>query len=680
MSDEWDHEIEQLREQLRLVKAQLDLTNIGAVRMVVPSLAKFVLGPAFLNQAKIYPKQLTMLRILFCDLEGLTPFDHQIIEEWGAGFDKRPLEPGAASWHFEPARDTEYTMGTAPDLIERMRLNRAAGRRWFREFNGVIGRRGGKGHLGSLACARLLWEVLALGDPHAYFGIPQNKKIAIPIFAGNREQARFNLFGDIAGLLIDAPCFAPYIQAIYRDRLVIATPADLARPDRLHEGSIEIIAKEATSTAGRGPATIAQFYDEMAFIDPATSQASAEAIYDAATPALDQFGEWAMVAELSSPHQMTGEFYAIHRRALELDPRAGTAVYPEIVTVQLPSWVPYESWESATEIPMVNQAEADADPDMATEHGQPRCFPPTGRPITTNDSQMAQLQRAKARIFRVERLAQWDTSADAFFDRDDVETMFAAYKGSILTETTQPAHSTKYVIAADPAVKHDPFTWIVGHLDPLDERGRPQLVIDAVRRWVPADFGGELDIDVVLDALLSDIRFFRAIQVVTDQYGGPFVVQQLNRKLGNSALNPFSIIREEAWTQTSKLAAANLVAEALALGQIHSPPDAQLRLELLFLEQTGNRIAAPTSGPVQTDDLPMALFLLVKELLGEAAAQPIHEIMSGTPLHAMRGVAMSAEDRAIHDQMSSISRRSRRVRDGERARPGGPRQIPRANR
>ncbi|WP_421118581.1 hypothetical protein ACE2AJ_14565 [Aquihabitans daechungensis] len=675
MTDEWDDQIDEMREQLRLVKARLDLSQTET-KPQVPTLAKFVLGPAFLNQTKIYPKQLTMLRILFCELEGLTAFDHQVLEEWGSGFEKRPLEPGATSWHHEPARDTEFTMGTTPDLLERMRANRAAGRRWFREFNGVIGRRGGKGHLGSLACARLVWELLALGDPHSYFGIPQNKRIAIPIFAGNREQARFNLFGDIAGLLIDAPCFAPYVQAVYRDRLIIATPADLARPDRLHEGSIEILAKETTSSAGRGPATIAQFYDEMAFIDPATSQASAEAVYDAATPALDQFGEWAMLAELlQSPPD--------DRRVLRhppprprLDTRTGTAAYPEIVTVQLPSWVPYERCEEATEIPMVTQAEADADPEMSDERGRPRCFPPTGRAITTNDLQMGQHQKAKGRAFRVERLAQWDTSAGSFFDRDDVEAMFGTYKGVILKETTQPPHATKHVIAVDPAIKHDPFTWIVGHLDPVDDRGRPHLVLDALRRWVPEEHGGELDIDLVLDALLEDIGHFRAVQVVTDQYGGPFVVQQLNRKLGNSALNPFSIIREQAWSQPSKLAAANLVAEGLALGQIHSPPDPQLRLELLFLEQTGNRIAAPTSGPVQTDDHAMALFLLAQELLGEAAAQPVHEAMSGTTLHAMRSTA-SSEDREMFDRMGAASRRTTPVKVGERPYPGGPKMLPR---
>lgn len=676
MSSDWDDELDRLQRQLELIRARVDLTASAKSKLIVPTVAEFVLGPGYLAQHKLYPKQLTLLRAIFCEIEGLTDYDHQVLEDWGRGFEKRPLEPGATTWMYEPAKDVDFTMGTTPDVLDRMRQNRAAGRRWFREANLVLGRRGGKGHVGALTCARLVWELLALGDPQAHFGIPRTKRISIPIFAGNREQARFNLFADIAGTIIDAPCFAPFIQHLYRDKLIIATPADLTRPDRIHEGSIEIVAKEATSTAGRGPATIAQFYDEMAFVDPATSHASAEDLYDAATPALDQFGEWAMVAELSSPHQQTGEFFAIHCRARELDPKTGDALYPELISFQLPSWEPYEDSDRAEQIPMVTQAEADANPAMADDDGRPRCFPPTGRPISANDRQMAQLQRAKRKKFRVERLAQWGTSVSAYFEPDDIETIFAAYKGSILRPTSQPPHSTSHVIAVDPGIKHDAFTWMIGHLDPVDELGRPHLIVDGSRRWSPEDHGGELDIALVLDALVEDIILFRASQVITDQYGGPFVVQDLRRRLQGTAINPFSVVREQAWTQGSKLAAAAAFAEAIALGQIHSPPDPQLRRELLFLEQNGSRIAAPTSGPVQSDDHAMAALLLTLELLGSAASQPMHQAFASQSLHAMRGVTATPEDRAVHDLMSPGRQGPRPARPGERSYPGGPKALP----
>ncbi len=551
--DDWDGELDRLRRQLERIKAQVDVSSATKRPLVVPSIAECLLGPDYFAQQKIYPRQLTMLRTIFCEVDGLTDYDKATLREWGTGFDKRPLGEGATTWHYEPARDTDFTMGTTPDVIDRMHQNLAEGRRWFREPNLVVGRRGSKGHVGALTAARIVLELLALGDPQAYFGIPRNKRITIPVFAGNLEQARFNLFADIAGMIIDGPCFAPYVQQILRDRLIIATPADLARPDRMFDGSIEIIAHASTATAGRGPATVAQFYDEMAFVDPSTSRASAEDIYDAAVPALDQFGEWAMVAELSSPHQQVGEFFAIHLRARELDLKTGAAAYPEMITFQLPSWEPYLDHELATEIPMVTQAEADANPAMADADGRPRCFPPTGRPITTNDQQMAKQQRAKRKKFRVERLAQWGTSADAFFDPDDVEAIFGAYNGAILQPTTQPPHNVNHYIAVDPGIKHDTFAWVIGHLDPVDDLGRPHLVVDDNRRWVPEDHGGELDTAEVLDALVEDIKFFRAVQVVTDQYGGPFVVQDLNRRLGTTAFNPFSIVREEAWTQPSKL-------------------------------------------------------------------------------------------------------------------------------
>ena len=73
---------------------------------------------------------------------------------------------------------------------------------------------------------------------------------------------------------------------------------------------------------------------------------------------------------------------------------------------------------------------------------------------------------------------------------DDVEAMFGPYNGVLLKPTSQPPHSTKHVIAVDPGIKHDPFAWIVGHLDPVDEQGRPHLVLDAIRRWIPEEHGG----------------------------------------------------------------------------------------------------------------------------------------------------------------------------------------------
>ncbi len=677
MSGSWDDDLEHLSRQVGEIRARIDQAAAAKAKLTLPGMAEFVLGADYLAQPKIYPRQLTLLRVIFCEVESLTDYDHSRIADWGTGFEKRPMEERSKAWLYEPARDTDFVSGSTPDVLERMIHNRAEGRPWMRETNLVLGRRGGKGHIGAISCGRIVAEVLALGDPQAHFGIPRNKRIVIPVFAGNREQARFNLFADIAGLIIESPIFAPYVQALYRDKLVIATPADLARPDRPFEGSIEIQAKESTGTSGRGLATIAQFYDEMAFVEPGTSKASAEELYTQATPALDQFGEWAALFELSSPHHQTGEFFEIHCRARELEPRTGKAVFPEIFTLQEPSWGMYEDAEKATTIEMVTEAEAAANPAMADEEGRPLCFPSPGRPIMTNDHQMAQHQRANKLRFRTERLAQWGTSIGAYFDPDDVEAIFSGYLGTMLKPNDQPSLGTSYVVVVDPATKHDAFAWVIAHREPVDDVGRPHVLIDLMRRWLPDDHGGQLDISEVHDQLESDIRHFRAAEVVTDQYGGPFVVQDLNRRLYYNGLAGHSAVRENPRSRDKNLTTAAVFAEAIALGQVHCYPDDQLRRELLFIQETpGGRIVAPTSGPVQTDDVAIAVMVVTELLLGHAADQPIHDALSATRLSGRPGLSPTASDQATFDRLSDGGGQPR-PGVGERSRPGGPRRLPR---
>lgn len=510
MSTEWEAEVEDLQRQIEQLHDRVDLAASGGHRLRVPSVAEFVLGADFLDQFKIYPLQLTMLRVIFCEVDHLTAYDLAKLDELGTGFVKGPDAP-VGRWLFEAAPDRDYVMGTTPDLVDRMHEMRRRGRRWFREPNLVLGRRAGKGHIASITCARIVWELLALGDPQTHFGVPPSKRLQIPVFAGDQEQARFNLFGDIVATLVAAPCLAPYLVKLTRDRLIIATPADLANPDRPFEGSLEIVAKQSTATAGRGPATPAQFYDEMAFVDPSTSKASAEEVYSSATPALDQFGDFAMVMELSSPHQQIGEFYEIHCRARELDRATRAAAYPEIFTIQLPSWIPYADAERAGTMPVANDIELSEAPALVGPDSQSIRFPDPGPPIVADDAQMRQFQRARPREFRIERLAQWGTVGDPFLDPEPIARMFSPHRGETLRVVDQPKLNRQYVVVIDPAATRDVYAWIVGHREPNDEQGRPHVVVDLVRRWLPADHGGELDLAEVHDQLEADIRAFRVV-------------------------------------------------------------------------------------------------------------------------------------------------------------------------
>ena len=662
MPDDWTQRLEELQAQIDAIRAQVDYAAAARRELVVPDCAEFYSSDDYMAQPTLYPRQLTLLRVVFCELDNLTQFDHAVIDEWGAGFVPGDATVGAPmSW--EPAPDQDYTRGTPGDVRERMAEMRRQGRRWFREPNLVCGRRAGKGHLGALIAAKVIWSLLALGDPQGHFGIPRSKVIQIPVFAGNREQARFNLFGDIVGAIVDAPCFAPYIVKLNRDRLVLATPADLSRPDRHYPGTIEIVAKESTISSGRGPATICQFFDEMAFIDPATSKADAEELYSSATPALDQFGEWAMVWEGSSPHHQTGEFYAIHCRGREIDPVTHRAAFPEIFTLQAASWDLYRDWDRAHELPVCTQAEADQVPALRAPDGSPRCFAPIRRPVSTFDHQMRQEQRKDPDKFAVERLGQWANVADAFLRPEQVDRVFSPYQGRVLIPVETGILRRAYVISVDPAATRDAFTWTVGHLE-VDVDGHPHVIVDLARRWLPADYDHQLPLDDILDRLADDIGAFRAEAVIIDQYGGDFVNQGLNQRLYGQPRTAKSIVIKKDRTRGRNLQAAAVLREALQLGHVHCYPEPQLERELRFLRETPSGVTAPTSGPVQSDDLAIALMVLVEHLLGEAAAGPIHEALRNTRIGMV-----PASDQETFDKLSNLGRRGRPQAGTQRQHP-----------
>lgn len=52
----------------------------------VPNILEFVTSPRFMNRPKLFPKQALLLKLLFLETELLTPYDHEVIAAWGAGF------------------------------------------------------------------------------------------------------------------------------------------------------------------------------------------------------------------------------------------------------------------------------------------------------------------------------------------------------------------------------------------------------------------------------------------------------------------------------------------------------------------------------------------------------------------------------------------------------------------
>ncbi len=150
------------------------------VELEVPHVAEFVLSQAYMGD-RLYPRQLLLLKLMFCAEHLLTDYDREVLAEWSAGFEPVTRSDGTVAF--------AGSYGVQPDVVERMRWCREHGRGWMREVVAVIGRRGSKGHLGALAAAYILWRLLATGDPQKHFGLPAGKQLQVFVFAGSNYSA-----------------------------------------------------------------------------------------------------------------------------------------------------------------------------------------------------------------------------------------------------------------------------------------------------------------------------------------------------------------------------------------------------------------------------------------------------------------------------------------------------------
>src|SRR4051812_7286815 len=127
--------------------------------LVIPNIIEFATNDDYLGLT-LYPRQATLLKVICCAADLLTDFDRAVIEEWGSGFTFGAAERDSLRY--------QGATGIVPDVLDRMTWCREHHRRWFREVVMVVGRRGGKGHLGAIVGAYTVWCLLAVHDPQQH--------------------------------------------------------------------------------------------------------------------------------------------------------------------------------------------------------------------------------------------------------------------------------------------------------------------------------------------------------------------------------------------------------------------------------------------------------------------------------------------------------------------------------
>lgn len=242
----------------------------------------------------LYPRQHTLLKLVFLETEQMTQYDLDVIEEWRTNFTR--------------VRDV---FGVQPDIWERVEYLRRRGYRRFPHVQFVLGRRASKGYLGAIIITEMIAYLISLDNPQAHYGIMEGKDVFCNIGATSQTQAQRHQFADVRNVVEHCAWLEPYIAETKDHQLRLRTPADLRNIAGLKAREIDIehtiatlwvVALSASSVAGRGATSYVNAFDEFAFlVSGSGSVKSSEEIYEDWQPSLGQFKKDALTFVPSSP-------------------------------------------------------------------------------------------------------------------------------------------------------------------------------------------------------------------------------------------------------------------------------------------------------------------------------------------------------------------------------------------
>lgn len=572
----------------------------------LPPVVKFI--EKYNRGSQPYPRQKTLLKIIFLELEELTDYDHMVIEQW--------ME--------ETRRGGECTIPL--DLYERMELCRSEGRKHFETviFNG--GRRGGKGFLGGKIAEYKVASMLALGNPQRFYGLEESKELYIDVLATQYNQAQGMLYNDIKAAVLNNDWIAPYVYSTSSGLQRIQTPGDKVREERLLEqsraagrknamrtgvASIYIKPSAANAPAIRGRASFLQCYDEFAHGLDTGSAISSSQVYEAATPSLAQFGMDGMVYIPSSPWSKAGKFYELYESAYAME--NGHAVNPHMLAVRFPSWFLYKDWEY--------------DPSKK----RAMILPPE------SDRSMRQRELLNPESFAVEFRANFAEVENAYLQPKIVDSLFEPYPSekenkNVMLEVG--ALTGRYRAHADAGRSQDNFCFAIGHSE-VGEDGFLHAFIDLTKVWQPSDF--ELDDDgvrrvdytVVLEWLQSVFKKFYVTKFTMDQWNSALFIDRIHRDIiDGKPFNKMMVASVDNHTSTTNFQRWERFKTACYQGWVHIPwieddiagvgktSIAALELKNLIVKN-GNKVDHQDGGIYPHNDMSDCISTVVADLLGE---------------------------------------------------------------
>lgn len=623
---------------LEQVESSLKTANI--------SVAEFAESDQYCDKP-LYPRQKLLLKIMF--LEELDGAEEDVLDYWIAG----------------GRNGGEITI--SPNIRERTQYLRDHGYRHFREIDLVGGRRASKGFVTGIAMGKVMWDTLQLQDPGRYYGIDPDKDIYFSCVAGSESQAKEFQYADFSSTVESCKAFEPYLAKSLETEFRVSTPEDLrklqqrkSRGSKIEKDIARLRGKALAANAGtlRGSATMAICIDEMAHMIIGEAKASADQVYNAATPALDQFRKDGIIFCNSSPYSKVGMFYERYVHAMvPFDPALmpGEEIDadrhngdPLTFTFQYPSWALFEGYEKDPQRRFRHAITVSPDWDLDEKN-------PDGTDKWSEDDK-AEIVKARTveasnpETYKVERRGKFAEVTDAYLNPAMVDRMFqgvpVGWDEQVREDGTRvkliklapfrvnlgdrATNLFKYKFHLDPSSTTAGFGFAIAHTERFEDPDGnlvPHVVFDLVKRWNPKDHPGHtIQWKIVIDEIIGFADIFRPVEITFDQFQSAEPIQTLKYSLLERGIETISVYEKTATLEHNWFRAENFKT-AMNHGLIHVPADVTAiepygpDQELKFLQQknTGGRyprVDKQDVGPVQTKDMADCMMECVDYLIG----------------------------------------------------------------
>lgn len=613
---------------------------VNSLRRNAPyeSIIDFACHPDFCGK-KLYPRQQTLLKLMYLETENMTQYDLDVIEEWRRNFSAKGKD----------------SYGVQQDIWKRIQHLKDRGYRHFPHIESIMGRRASKGMIGGILGAEKLSYLMSLDNWQDYYGIEKGKDGYLSVIATNMLQSKKFLFADIRKTVEECKSLQQHVSISNEYYLSLRTPADIRLVAEMkskkipveHEiATLRVLAMSSTSSSGRGGVGFANFFDEFAHLLTTTEgPRSSQEIYEAYQPALDEFGKDSLTYIPSSPYTKIGYFYNLFIFGSVLmqeyldesgssapilteeeegkDPEEALedlTADPEMLIVQLPSWELYRDWERGPEL-------------VGTKFK---------RAIQVYDDRMKRLEKRNPQKFKVERKAQFAEVTDAYLDPEKVDQMFEPFwDDRILEQAGSGTMAYIYEGHSDPGRSNANFAVCIAHLEqaPLaDEYGQvwSHVIVDHLHVWKPEDYSDHIVNYVQVERDLEHlISMYPALRVFSfDAWNSGGFIALLKEKFRN---RPRIII--EPFNDKKNQQRAEYFKSALNLGWIHSYRDtffgeglSLLETELKFLTEVNGKVEKQSIGPCTTKDLADTLMVVTHRLLHQQLDQWQRELLGRMPM------------------------------------------------